>query len=387
MEPPPENQPVALEGPPNFGDLELVYNQPFNNMAYAGKVKKAREYKNAPHEFNYTPEEASLYTLKNVVSSKNARDIVRSTNFMPGPFQIWNAKPNGGNKKYVGGYEDLDGDRINEFVVKRNGKIVAVNGYTTKKSDFPFKAKYYETHPTSKDRKVQPYNEYLTNVYYGAQYSPDGSSITRWTGQNPNDEQFRNAYKKHNTHQPRPLSTYQAFSKFIVGPACKEAFRALGEGRPEKMKIARKVACDKTGFKMFEASITSITYATVVKVKVLQDLQNKGELSKYQDAFLAMKAQTSPDFHLDFGSPGVQNTKEYKTFEDWLFNQDVIKSAVQGYMKNFLSTDRAKYIQAICEYVIGKLKSIPGYEQAVEDAWEMKKQEIDDVYGFGFQQG
>ena len=80
--------------------------------------------------------EAGLFQL---VSSKQSRDIVRRNNFMPGQFQIWNEKETGGNNKYYGAYEDIDNDRIGEFVVRRGGAegpLVAVNGYTTKKSDW-----------------------------------------------------------------------------------------------------------------------------------------------------------------------------------------------------------------------------------------------------------
>ena len=376
----------AIQGLPTFSDLQLVYNQPIGSMAYTEKSKKGREFKNAPPEFNYAPENASLYTLKNVVSSKNARDIVRSTNFMPGQFDVWNSNPKGGNNKYTGRFEDLDGDDIPEYVIKRDGKLVAINGYTTKKSDFPFKAEYYRTHPNPESRKEESYNVFLRDRYYGPQYTPDGSAITKWNGRDPTDEEFRKKYKRHNTHQPRPLSTYQAFSKFIVAKACQEAFKILGDRKPEKQKIARKIACQMTGFKMFEASITSITYATIVKVKILESLSQSGELEKYQNAFLIMKAQSTPGFHLDFKEENVQNTKEYKAFEDWLFNQAVVKSAVQTYMKSFLTTDRAQYIRAIAEFVVGKLKSIPGYEKAVNDAWEEKKQYIDDIYDMGYHQ-
>ena len=78
--------------------------------------------------------------LAQIVGSKMFRDIKRSSNFMPGQFHIWNAAANGGNKKYWGGYKDVDGDGIpHEFVVHRggpDGPIIAVNGYTTKQSDW-----------------------------------------------------------------------------------------------------------------------------------------------------------------------------------------------------------------------------------------------------------
>ena len=76
--------------------------------------------------------------IAQIVGSKNYRDIKRSGNFMPGQFEIWNAKETGGNNQYWGNYQDVDGDGLaHEFVVRRgdeNGPMIAVNGYTTKRS-------------------------------------------------------------------------------------------------------------------------------------------------------------------------------------------------------------------------------------------------------------
>ena len=272
-------EPEAIDGPKpiSFNNIDLDYNQPIEQMKFVEKGKKGKEYRNAPIELNYQPEQASLYTLKNVVSSKNARDIVRSVNFMPGQFDLWNANKKGGNNKYKGSFQDLDGDEIAEYVVTRDGKIVAINGYTTKRSDFPFKAEYYRTHPTSDDRKREKYNEFL-NKYYGPEYSQDGSAITRWQGIDPTTEEFKKKFKLHNTHQPRPLSTYQAFSKYIMKEACKAAFKKLGDNKEEKIKIARKIAGVALQQKMVEAFLTKIIYTSVVRVKIEEKLQEDGDL-------------------------------------------------------------------------------------------------------------
>ena len=98
-----------------------------------------------------------------------------------------------------------------------------------------------------------------------------------------------------------------------------------------------------------------------------------------------MKARTDPEFHLDFKDEKVQETEEFKVWERWLYSQDVVKAAVQKYMRNMLSTNnREQYIQAIAAYITKNLRSINGYEKAVEDAWEQKKLEIDELYDMGY---
>ena len=73
----------------------------------------------------------AINEIAQIVGSKRFRDIKRSGNFMPGQFDIWNAKETGGNNQYWGGYQDVDGDGLaHEFVVRREketGPMVAVN--------------------------------------------------------------------------------------------------------------------------------------------------------------------------------------------------------------------------------------------------------------------
>ena len=63
--------------------------------------------------------------LAQIVGSAKFRNIKRSANFMPGQFYIWNDAENGGNKKYWGGYQDVDDDGLaHEFVVRRGGSTI-----------------------------------------------------------------------------------------------------------------------------------------------------------------------------------------------------------------------------------------------------------------------
>ena len=381
-----------LEAPKQniFDDMKFEYNEPFGDLSFVPKEKKSRTSKRAPPELNYedddVPGEAADYTFKKLVSSKLARDIVRSSNFMPGQFDEWNRNPKGGNNNYTSENKDIDGDKIPEFLVKKGDKIIAVNGYTTKKSDFPFKREYYERYPSAKLRKNHKYSDFIKDDYYGPTYSADGSSITKWSGTDPTTDEFKRKYKNFNTHRPRPLSTYQAFSKYIVGPACKLAFMVLGKSNPEKAKIARKVAATEIGKPMIESYITSITYAIAVKVPTLSELDRNHQLEEYQDAFLAHMAIKDPSFKLDFKQQDVEKSLEYKKFEDWLFGLENIKNRVREHMKKLLSDDREKYVYVIRDYIVSKLKAIDNFDDKVEYAWGEKLNELDDKYNLNLNQ-
>ena len=107
----------------------------------------------------------AINEIAQIVGSKRFRDIKRSGNFMPGQFDIWNAKETGGNNQYWGGYQDVDGDGLaHEFVVRREketGPMVAVNGYTTKRSDWAARKTFYENNPSREDRKGKTVKTYM----------------------------------------------------------------------------------------------------------------------------------------------------------------------------------------------------------------------------------
>ena len=344
--------------------------------------KRQIEYK-APIGFNYDPKklgDVTQYTLKNLVSSRQGRDIYRSANFMPGQFDEWNKNVKGGNNKYIGIYEDLDGDKINEFVVKRDGNIVAVNGYSTKNSDFPFRAKYYERYPNAEMRRGMPLKGYLADEYYKPQYTDDFSRITRWDGENPTTEEFKQKYKQFNTRVPKALSTYQAFTKLIIGPACKQAFLSLAGNNENKAKIVRQVAADLFGKKMIESYIASVMYSAVIKLPVLNYLNSNNRLEMYQHNFEFMKKRYNPGFKINFEN---QESAEYKLYETWLFNQSEVKAAVTKFANKLLTQQRAQAIDSCMGVIINKLQGLKGFNDAVEAIWKKKQTQIDQGWNIG----
>lgn len=355
-------------------------HDPFNAFEAGVKIKSRPTHKaKIPIGFNYTPEEVNNYTLKNLVSSKMARDIVRSTKFMPGAFEIWNKNPKGGNNKYRGGAEDLDGDKISEFVVRRDGKIVAVNGYTTKNSDAVFKNLYYTGHDTKDKRKEQSFKDWIYNDYYGPVYNDDYSEVTRWAHHDP---VIHKAWSKRmNIHAPsKSLSPYQAFARYIVAPACKQAFLELGGGTEEGAKFARKVAVEVSQSKAFEASLAAAMYAALVKDPCLSQMQ---DLKERQNEFVVLKQQYEPNYHIDFESDDVAETPEYKAFEKWLFAKPSVKQAVRTYMHDVLTTSKEEYINTIKGQIITYLNEhVKGYRQKYDEDFAAAKEAARRRYGF-----
>lgn len=374
-------RPQAYQIPDAREGLHIDYAEQFPQEQLPQETHTRTHNYKAPFGFNPVEQGHTIedYTLKNLVSSKQARDIVRSSNFMPGQFNRWNEKATGGNNKYVGEFEDLDGDDIDEFVVKRDGKIVAVNGYTTKASDFPFKGVYYNTHPTPESRKDEPYRDYLHSHYYGPVYNDDNSEINRWTGIDPTTAEFKRKFKKHATHAPTVFSPYRAISQLIVAPACKQAFLRYAENNEEKAKILRKAAIEVSGKKAFEAAIASQFYTTMVKVPLLQSIQD--QVQALSEEFVTIKQRSNPDFVVDW-TPGSECVKK---FETWLFNKASVKARVKTFVHNLITTDngrRQQNIEALRAKLVTSFTNNQQLNERYRQLWTEKQEAIGNAFDF-----
>ena len=385
--PAPEEQAPEEQAIPEVGEViqirqpsrsrQLAYDQHFPAEELPAEVHERRHTARIPIGFNYNPEDAEdikQHTLKNLVSSRQARDIVRSANFMPGQFGLWNAKPTGGNNRFQGDFEDLDEDGIDEFVVRRDGKIVAVNGYTTKASDFPFKGAYYQTHPTPQRRKEQSYRKFLNDEYYAPEYNDDMSAITAWGGEDPTTEEFRRKYKKHTTHAPTKFSPYRAFAQLIVAPACKAAFRQVAGNNAEKAKLARSIAIDLSGKKAYEATMASKFYDTNVKIPFLNSIRD--QLPALRQDFASMKRRSNSEYVVDW-TDGSLCTKQ---FEQWLFNKAAVKERIKAYVHDMLSTQREQFITDVKNKIVASLNRNDNFRNSLTNSWAMKQRQMQAIY-------
>lgn len=283
--------------------------------------------------------------LAKIVSSKRARDIVRRGNFMPGQFEIWNANPKGGNKKYYGAEEDIDGDGVNEFVVRRGnetGPKVAINGYTTQQSDWLVRRDYYKKNPTRKARSAKPLQDWVF-TQYSPQYSDDG--MTR--GDYTHHDEWE-SHKQYKNYIPKSLSPYQAFGKYIVFPALKQAFLTLAKGNEERAKYVRRVIINASGKKALEAEYLSTIYNQLVKTDINQSLLKNGNLDAFADDFMALRHNKG------YKRENLENveSEEYKDFDKWLYSKADIKRAVFQYVSSLIKNHSNELITHLINEII-----------------------------------
>ena len=236
---------------------------------------------------------------------------------MPGQFQIWNDSENGGNGKYWGGYEDADGDGLaHEFVVRRGtatGPMIAVNGYTTKQSDWAGRKAFYEAYPKRADRKGKTVKSYMQEEYYVPTY--DGMQIKEWGIQpGSGDDEFAdeewNRYKK---YTPKELTPYQAVNKYIVMPAL--------EAHLAEINMTKKEYLSTYGGVSVLSRLASDIYYELVKAPVLAYLDNMGVTPELEKAFLENKPKNYEE-----------NPNCPAEFEKYVFGKKNVRDFVKAYV-------------------------------------------------------
>ena len=272
--------------------------------------------------------------IAKLVGSKRFRDIKRSSNFMPGQFQLWNARENGGNGKYWGGYQDVDDDKkAHEFVVRRGGEdgpMIAVNGYTTKQSDWGARRLFYETYPKRSDRKGMTTKTFMRDEYYIPDYE-NGMDVKNWVIEPGSEQDDLRKWDMYNNYTPKSMSPYQAVNKYIVQPAL-DLYLAK-QGIDKKTYIA-----DNGGVGVL-SRLASAIYDFLVKNQVIDFLRDTGEFNEYEAYYQATHDIDDPDYEAKL-EKFVLNRKEVK---------DYIKDYVAGVILD--NKSRIKTIELIASMI------------------------------------
>ena len=275
--------------------------------------------------------------LAQIVGSKRFRDVKRSANFMPGQFELWNKNKKGGNHRYWGGYQDLDDDGINEFVVRRGkdntGPLIAVNGYTTKRSDWGARELYYQDNPTRESRsKNGPLKKYM-HKFYGPTYDKKTGKITEW-GIEPGSEAdplHNKMYDRYIKYTPKNLSPYQAVNKYIVQPAL-ELY--LGkQGIDKKTYLAKNKGVGAL------SRLASAIYEELVKAPIKAYLVNLGKYQEYSNEFQKRHDPEDPNYAVDL--------------EKYVFNKKEVKNVVMEYVVKSVLSDADNLVVEYAERIKG----------------------------------
>ena len=320
-----------------------TYNKVFNSPS----IPIGRRRGGVIHN-KYDDPQADIEALKEVVGSKRARDITRKNRFMSqAAFDKWNAQETGGNGKYWGGYEDIDDDGVEEFIVRRGGKggrLVALNGYTTKASDWVIRRPYYEKYPEIGSRPEGGIGRYAKDELYQIETDEYGY---------PTEESLErvNSARRQNpkyTHHVGTISPYNLFVKQIMSLGLEHELNELGitEDANRKELINELNQHYNKGWLL---KLAGVLWKAWIKKPIMDTLEEDGILREWILVYNQNHATSARD--------------DPEKFEKWLFNKPAIKKEVKEYTKELLKSGSDAFLEAVAAVAVeidGMIKAALG---------------------------
>ena len=293
--------------------------------------------------------------LFEIVSSKMARDVTRKGSWMSqNPFDMWNAKDierNFGKQRYWGRMEDYDNDGLPyEFVVRRgeapNAPVIAVNGYTTKKSDYPWRYQFYDAYPTKEDRKDKNMKDFIYEQYDPV-YGPDNMTVERYSKKDPRTDILTTRVKAHKGYTyPVPVNKtpYQAFSSLIVHELINEIILSDYAGNDKDVaKEIRKEIGAKSGKGLGFASVMcSIIFQSYVAGPIFEHLTKSGLMKQYIENYINGKRKNNPSFDYE----PTKDREEDQKFTSWLKSKKEYKETAKNLTATYISRDKIEAVKA-----------------------------------------
>ena len=293
--------------------------------------------------------------LKMVAGSKLARDFRRRPHFMgQNAFDAWQ-QVHDKKGRYFAEETDIDGDDEDDFVVRKTRRVydraskswkdavdregnpirdlVAVNGWTTVKSDYKERKQFINEYPTAKDRKGKSFTKFIHSKYYTDEDKdefgyPNHAYIER------RKQIIYNDGHKHKLHVPLPTAR-QDFMKF-VWKAQKEAVRIYLERHPD---IKPEELKKEMGFVMQKGSEYYQNWILNTLFEELRETEYYNELlEKYVRKFNNAKPNKDKGVKFD-----IDNPEHRAKFESKLLKNDSVRKGINSLVKQLLDEEGEYY--------------------------------------------
>ena len=335
---------------PSYTDAEL--NELFEQTARPGfkgkRIGEDAKWARLKRDKKRTAPEMGMEYVKMVAGSNLSRDLRRRPHFMaPNAFDEWQ-KVHDKKKRYFAEETDVDGDEIDDFVVSKNRRVydkgskkwvievdengnpvrdlIAVNGWTTVKSDYDDRKQFYDAYPTAKARKGKSFTKFIHSKYYTEDDQDEFGYPTHAYIEKRKEKMYNDGYKK-KIRMPLPTAR-QDFMK-MVGAAYKAAVTDLIKQHPE---IERKNVSVEAGFipkignKFWRGWIIETLFEEIRETEYYKEL-----LDKYIARF--DRAKFNKDKGITFN---IRNPEHREKFEKTLLKNDSVRMGINSLVQQLL---------------------------------------------------
>ena len=185
--------------------------------------------------------------VANALSVQGAQEIVNKHN-AKSPNAPWHVTDT-----------DVNGDNIPDIIIRNaNDDPLVINGWTTKRSDYPVRLQYHTAYPTREARKAQPFAQFKKDELYQFKHDYENDDVhARGNILSYNKEAFPSGehgwkISSYNVTLPKRHSAYRRFQELIAHPTLNLVLNKLNEeGKiplneqtgnwPDKMKFCAMV--------------------------------------------------------------------------------------------------------------------------------------------------
>ena len=301
-----------------------------------------------PKRVSRPPINTGMEYLKHVVGSECARDLRRNGGFMsPESFAEWKRTYDRKNE-YQGSIRNVDNDPEEEFVVERldskgNPYLVAVNGWTTVKSDYPVRKAWYAANPTHEQRKANKFKPFLKSHYLTEEFkAPSGYPNHAYLEKLARDK-YTNY--KYNLRMPNP-NARQEFMREIVWAAYKYVITILSRDLG-RTKADISYVCNKRWGSGWVARKGTEIYNKWFVTPTIRDLRQN---PYYIDAMEKYAAKfTNSKNPIPFNS---ENPDHIAKFEKTLLKKDSVREGINQDVAALLNDEHGQKSAAISDVAV-----------------------------------
>ena len=328
-------------------DFNIAYEYERRPIATGKRVGEDAKWARLKRDKNRTAPDMGMEYVKMVAGSNLSRDLRRRPHFMaPKAFDEWQ-KAHDKKERYIYEETDIDGDKIKDSVVRARRKynkdlkkyedeydkkgnpvrdLIAVNGWTTVKSDYDDRKQFYEAYPTAEARKGKSFTKFTHSKYYTDADKDEFGYPSHAYIEKRKAKMYNEGHKK---RIRMPLPTARKDFGAMVGAAYKAAVTDFIKQHPE---IERKNVSVEAGF---IPKVSNAFWRAWILETLFEEIRDTEYYKKLLDKYIARfdRAKFNKDKGITFN---IRDPEHREKFEKTLLKNDSVRMGINSLVQQLL---------------------------------------------------